>query len=67
MRLVGMVLFAALLIGSAACQSTHVQIPTAPIAPDEKSLGPTWGDHVGLDAVRIHPDSTKRPVRRGLQ
>lgn len=48
MRLVGMVLFAALLIGSAACHSTHVQIPTAPIAPGEKSLGPTWGDHVGL-------------------
>jgi hypothetical protein len=34
-----MVLFTALLIGSAACHSTHVQIPTAPIAP---------GDHVGL-------------------
>lgn len=48
MRLVGMVLFAVLLIGTAACHSTHVQIPTAPIAAGEKSLGPTWGDHVGL-------------------
>src|SRR5688572_5701811 len=38
MRLVGMVLFAVLLIGTAACHSTHVQIPTAPIAAGEKTL-----------------------------
>ena len=48
MKLVGIVLAAALLLGTAACQSTRVQIPTAPIGPDEKSLGATWGDDVGL-------------------
>ena len=48
MKLVGIVLTAALLFGTAACQSTRVQIPTAPIGPNEKSLGPTWGDDVGM-------------------
>ena len=48
MKLVGIVLTAALLLGTAACQSTRVQIPTAPIGPNEKSLGPTWGDDVGM-------------------
>ena len=48
MRLVGIVLCAVVLIGTAACHSTHVQIPTAPIAPGETALGQTWGDHVGL-------------------
>ena len=48
MKVVGIVLTAALLLGSAVCHSTRVQIPTAPIGPNEKSLGATWGDDVGL-------------------
>jgi len=48
MKVVGIVLTAALLLGTAACHSTRVQIPTAPIGPNEKSLGATWGDDVGL-------------------
>jgi len=48
MRLVGILLSAALLLATAACHSTRVQIPTAPIGPNEKSLGPTSGDHVGM-------------------
>jgi hypothetical protein len=48
MKVVGIVLTAALFLGTAACHSTRVQIPTAPIGPNEKSLGATWGDDVGL-------------------
>ena len=48
MKVVGIVLTAALLLGTAACHSTRVQVPTAPIGPNEKSLGATWGDDVGL-------------------
>jgi len=48
MKVVGIVLTAVLLLGTAACHSTRVQIPTAPIGPNEKSLGATWGDDVGL-------------------
>jgi hypothetical protein len=48
MRLVGMMLGAALLLGAMACHSTRVHIPTAPIGPNEKSLGATWGDDVGM-------------------
>lgn len=48
MKLAGIVLTAALLISTVACHSTRVQIPTAPIGPNEKSLGPTWGDDVGM-------------------
>ena len=48
MKLGGIVLTVALLVSTAACHSTRVHIPTAPIGPKEKSLGPTWGDDVGL-------------------
>lgn len=55
MKLVGIALTAALLFVTAACQSTRVQIPTAPIGPNEKSLGPTWGDDVGLMLLGVIP------------
>src|SRR5262249_31797457 len=55
MKLMGIVLTAALLFVTAACQSTRVQIPTAPIGPNEKSLGPTWGDSVGLMLFQFIP------------
>jgi len=48
MKLAGILLTAALLVTTAACHSTRVQIPTAPIGPNEKSLGATWGDDVGM-------------------
>ena len=55
MKVVGIVLTAVLLLGTAACHSTRVQIPTAPIGPNEKSLGPTWGDDVGLMLFQFIP------------
>jgi hypothetical protein len=55
MKLVGIVLTTTLLLGTAACHSTRVQIPTAPIGPNEKSLGPTWGDDVGLLLLGVIP------------
>jgi hypothetical protein len=48
MRTMGLLLGILLLIASVACRSTVVQIPTPPIGPNEKSLGQTWGDSVGM-------------------
>ncbi|MGQ0666030.1 MAG: hypothetical protein ACT4O4_03265 [Nitrospiraceae bacterium] len=43
-----MLLGTALLITTAACQSTQVKIPTAPVGPNEKALGTTEGSSVGM-------------------
>jgi len=48
MKIVGLLLGAVLLITTAACQSTQVRIPTAPVGPNEKALGTTEGESVGL-------------------
>ena len=48
MRILGVLLSAVLLFATVACQSTRVQVPTAPIGPSEKSLGKTSADSVGL-------------------
>ena len=48
MRTVGLLLGTVLLIATVACHSTQVRIPTAPVGPNEKSLGPTEGSSVGL-------------------
>lgn len=48
MRTVGLLLGTVLLITTVACHSTQVRIPTAPVGPNEKSLGSTWGDSVGM-------------------
>ncbi len=43
MKIMGVLLGTALLFSTAACHSTQVKIPTAPIGPNEKSLGQTEG------------------------
>jgi hypothetical protein len=48
MRIVGVLLGAVLLITTAACHSTQVRIPTAPVGPNEKVLGITEGSSVGM-------------------
>lgn len=48
MRIMGVLLGIVLLITTAACQSTKVQIPTAPVGPNEKALGPAMGESVGM-------------------
>jgi hypothetical protein len=48
MRILGVLLSAVLLMATMACQSTKVQVPTAPIGPSEKSLGKTSADSLGL-------------------
>ncbi len=48
MKMMGVFLGAMLLITTAACHSTQVKIPTAPVGANEKSLGPTEGQSVGM-------------------
>lgn len=43
MKVLSVALGLFLLIATAACHSTQVQIPTAPIGPNEKVLGKTEG------------------------
>ena len=69
MKLVGIVLTAALLLGTAACHSTRVQIPTAPIGPNGEfpalhapSLARVRS---AVDAVPSRPDPRADPCRDG--
>jgi hypothetical protein len=48
MKIMGVLLGTALLFSTAACHSTQVKIPTAPIGPNERSLGPTEGVSTGM-------------------
>ncbi len=47
MKTASLLLCALLLVATTACQSTQVRIPTAPIGPNEKSLGYTQGESTG--------------------
>jgi hypothetical protein len=55
MKIMGVLLGAALLFATAACHSTQVKIPTAPIGANEKSLGPTEGISTGLMVLGFIP------------
>lgn len=55
MKIASLFLGALLLLTTAACQSTKVQIPTAPIGPNEKSLGPTQSESLGLLVLGFIP------------
>ena len=48
MKILGLFLGMIVIIAATACQSTRVQIPTAPIGANEKSLGPAAADSLGL-------------------
>ena len=48
MKKVSLLLGAVLLLVTAACHSTQVRIPTAPVGPNEKTLGSTEGSSVGM-------------------
>ncbi|MBH0176498.1 MAG: hypothetical protein HP491_01185 [Nitrospira sp.] len=55
MRMMGVCLGIVLLMATAACQSTQVKIPTAPVGPNEKSMGPTDGESVGMMVLGFIP------------
>lgn len=55
MKIASLFLGALLLLATAACQSTQVKIPTAPIGPNEKSLGPTEGLSTGFMILGFIP------------
>lgn len=44
-----------LLMGTAACQSAPVKLPSAPIGPNEKSLGQTEGSSTGIMLFGVVP------------
>jgi hypothetical protein len=48
MKIAGVVLGLFVLMATAACHSTQVKIPTAPVGPNEKALGPTDGASTGI-------------------
>lgn len=55
MRIMSVFLGAVLIVATAACHSTQVKIPTAPIGANEKSLGPTEGNSVGMLLFQFIP------------
>jgi len=55
MKTASLLLGALLLMATTACHSTQVRIPTAPIGPNEKSLGPTEGHSTGLMLFQFIP------------
>ena len=55
MKTASLLLGALLLVATTACHSTQVRIPTAPIGPNEKSLGPTEGHSTGLMIMGFIP------------
>jgi hypothetical protein len=48
MRSVSLFLGTLLLLTTVACQSTNLRFPSAPIGPNEKSLGPTEATSTGI-------------------
>lgn len=48
MRSVSLLLGTLLLLTTVACQSTNLRFPSAPIGPNEKSLGPTEATSTGI-------------------
>lgn len=55
MRIMSVFLGAVLIVATAACHSTQVKIPTAPIGVNEKTLGPTEGNSVGMLLFGVIP------------
>lgn len=55
MRIVSVLIGAVLLIATAACHSTQVKIPTAPIGPNEKALGQTEGSSTAVMILGLIP------------
>ena len=55
MRIVTMLLGVVLLVATVACHSTQVRVPTAPVGPNEKALGPTEGSSVGMLLFGVIP------------
>jgi hypothetical protein len=48
MKTVSLLLGSLLLLTTVACQSTNLRFPSAPIGPNEKSLGPTEATSTGI-------------------
>lgn len=48
MRSVSLLLGMLLLLTTVACQSTNLRFPSAPIGPNEKSLGPSEATSTGI-------------------
>ena len=55
MTIVRLVLGAVLLLVTSACVSTPLQFPTAPIGPNEKSLGRTEATSTGIMLFGVIP------------
>lgn len=55
MRSASLLLGALLLLSTVACQSTNLRFPSAPIGPNEKSLGPTEATSTGLMLFGVIP------------
>jgi hypothetical protein len=55
MRVASVFLVVIVLATTVACHSTQVKIPTAPIGANEKSLGSTEGNSVGMLLFQVIP------------
>jgi hypothetical protein len=55
MKSLSLLLGSLLLLTTVACHSTRLTFPSAPIGPDEKSLGPTSGTSTGIMLLQFIP------------
>jgi len=67
MKIMGLMLGAALLFTTAACHSTKVKIPTAPIGANEKALGQTEGNSVGMLLFGVIPINQNERFEKAYQ
>lgn len=67
MKIMGVLLGAVLLFATAACHSTQVRIPTAPIGANEKSLGQTEGNSVGMLLFGLIPINQNERFEKAYQ
>ena len=67
MRSISVLLGSLLLLTGVACQSTSLRFPTAPIGPNEKSLGPTEATSTGIMLFGFIPINQNTRFEQAMQ
>ena len=67
MRSVSLLLGMLLLLTTVACQSTNLRFPSAPIGPNEKSLGQTEATSTGIMLFGFIPINQNKRFENAMQ
>lgn len=67
MRSISLLLGMLLLLTTVACQSTNLRFPSAPIGPNEKSLGPTEATSTGIMLFGFIPINQNKRFENAMQ